>query len=111
VAISSGSGPWTHRRARNKLAVDRWQHLVVSCDTRFGGKIRFYLDGRKDSEHALGLGYALDLDSFRLGAYQSWESKPGASFHGSLDEVQVYRGTLTDRQVAELFAAGRDCGG
>jgi len=107
VAINSAPGSWTHRRAATALAVSQWHHLVVSCDPRYGGSIRFYLDGKRDSEQALGLGVAPDLSSFRLGAWKSWESNPKAGFHGLLDEVRVYHGTLTDRQVADLFAAGR----
>ena len=49
----------------------------------------------------------LDLESFRIGAWRSWENNPSAGFHGALDEVKICRGVLTPDQVAELFAAGR----
>jgi len=107
VAINTGPGPWTHRQAKTQFEIDRWHHLVVTCDPRFGGNISFYVDGRKDSQQALGLGVALDLESFRIGAWSGWEKNPGAGFYGQLDELRIYRGTLTDRQIADLHAAGR----
>ena len=85
------------RRARTPFEIDQWHHLVVTCDPRFGGSISFYVDGKKDSQQALGLGVALDLESFRIGAWSGWEKNPKAGFYGHLDEFRIYRGTLTDR--------------
>jgi len=107
VAINTGPGPWTHRQARTPFEIDRWHHLVVTCDPRLGGSISFYVDGKKDSRQTLGLGVALDIESFRVGAWNGWEKNPGAGFYGQLDELRIHRGTLTDRQIAELCAAGR----
>jgi len=107
VAINSGAGAWTHRRAATALQLNQWHHIAVTCDPRYGGNIRFYLDGKCDSQQALNLGVALDLSSFRLGAWKTWEKNPKAGFRGLLDEVRIYRGTLSDQQVADLFGAGR----
>jgi hypothetical protein len=107
VAIKTSAPQWAHRHATTPLAKNQWQHVVVTCDPRFGGEIRFFIDGQEDSGQALGLGLPLDLESFRIGAYRNWENSPNAAFHGALDDVRVFRGTLTDRQVAELHAAGR----
>jgi hypothetical protein len=107
VAVNSGERQWTHRRAGAALSVNQWNHLVVTCDPRYGGKIAYYIDGRVDSEHPFDLGVSLDLSSFRLGAWKSWEKNSGAGFRGLLDEVRIYRGSLTEQEVADLFAAGR----
>jgi len=107
VAINTGPGPWTHRPAKTQFEIDQWRHLVVTCDPRSGGSIGFYIDGKKDSQQALGLGVALDFESFRIGAWNGWEKNPNAGFHGQLDELRIYRGTLTERQIADLYAAGR----
>ncbi|NUQ65601.1 MAG: hypothetical protein HUU20_24290 [Pirellulales bacterium] len=107
VAIHHDAPQWAHRHATTALAVGQWHHVVVACDPRHGGSIRFYRDGKLDSRQALGLDVALDLKAFRLGAWKGWEKDPQAGFHGHLDEVHIYRGTLTDQQVADLFAAGR----
>ena len=106
VAINDGQ-QWTHRRASTALTLDEWHHVAVTCDPRHGGSIAFYVDGKKDSPQNLSLRVALDLESFRIGAWESWHKKPGASFHGALDELRLYGGTLTEREVAALFAAGR----
>jgi hypothetical protein len=108
VAINSGPQPWTHRRASTKFAINEWRHLVVTCDPRFGGSIVFYVDGKQDAQRPLGLGVPLDLSSFRLGVWKGWESTPGKGFHGALHEVKVHRGVLAEKQVADLFAAGRN---
>lgn len=107
VAINTGSSSWTHRHAATALPLHKWHHLVITCDPRYGGSICFYRDGKLDFRQALGLGVPLDLQAFRVGAWKGWESNPKAGFDGRLDEVRIYRGTLTDRQVADLYAAGR----
>jgi hypothetical protein len=107
VAVNRGPGTWTHRPAATALTADRWYHLVVTCDPRYGGKIAFYLDGKRDSQRGLSLGVPLDLSSFRLGAWNNWEENPRAGFDGLLDEVRIYRGILDETQVANLFTAGR----
>ncbi len=107
VAINSQAQQWTHRRAAAGLALGQWHHVVVTCDPRYGGSIYFYLDGKLDSRQFLGLGVPLDLTSFRLGGWKGWEQNPKSGFHGQLDEVRIYRGTLGESQVADLFATGR----
>jgi hypothetical protein len=107
VAINTGPQPWTHRRAATGLKTDRWHHLVVTCDPRFGGSIVFYIDGKKDAQHALGLGIPLDLDAFRLGVWNNWANSAGRGFHGALHGIRVYRGVLSKEQASGLFNAGR----
>jgi hypothetical protein len=107
VAINSGPSQWTHRRALTPLPIGQWRHLVVVCDPRFGGAIRFYVNGKRDADLPVGLGVPLDLESFRLGAYRSWENNPTAGFHGALADIRVYRGTLTEVEITEVFEEGR----
>ena len=45
----------------------------------------------------------------RLGGYNVWEKSPGANFHGALDELRLYRGTLTDAQVTALAGQAKAC--
>jgi hypothetical protein len=107
VAVNSGPKQWTHRSAPTQLSSDRWRHVVVTCDPRFGGHIVFYVDGKEDSQQGLSLGVSLDLESFRIGAWRSWENAEGKGFFGALDGARIYRGVLDARQVADLFATGR----
>jgi hypothetical protein len=102
VAINTGGQNWTHRKARTSLADGKWHHLVLVCDARLGGVVRFYVDGRLSSEDRLSLGCALDMDGFRLGAWNRWEGSPASNFHGEISDVRVYSGMLTDAEVARL---------
>jgi hypothetical protein len=107
VAIHLGDSHWVHNRAGTPLEPGRWHHVAVVCDPRLGGTIRFYLDGRRDAEHPLELGIPLDLEQLHVGAYSEWERSPGNNFHGTVDEVRVYAGMLTDEQVAALAGPPR----
>jgi hypothetical protein len=104
VAINNGGKTWVHRRANGRVALDEWHHVAVVCDGRQGGEIRFYIDGRRVSASPLYVGVPLDLNSCRIGAWKNWQTTPQHNFHGSIDEVRIYRGMLTDGQIAELFA-------
>jgi hypothetical protein len=102
LALHTGDWNWVHNRAKSAFAPGRWRHLAVVCDPRFGGSLRFYVDGKLDAEAMLDLGLAVDLDDFRLGAWNRWEQAPNNNFHGTLDEVRIYRGSLGDDEVAQL---------
>jgi hypothetical protein len=67
----------------------------------------FYINGKKDAEHYLGLGIPLDLDACCLGVWNNWANSPGKSFFGAIRDVRLYRGTLSEEQVADLFEAER----
>ncbi|MFA5189437.1 MAG: LamG-like jellyroll fold domain-containing protein [Verrucomicrobiia bacterium] len=102
VAINVGGTSWIHRRAKRPLAVGQWHHLAVVCDSRPGGNIQFYVDGRKDTDISLDTNVPLDLAAFRLGAWSLWERSPNNNFHGALGNVRIYSGLLGDREVADL---------
>jgi hypothetical protein len=102
VAIHTHGGQWTHRRARTSLDTDGWHHVALVCDARLGGRVRFYVDGQLSGTARLSLGLPLDLEGFRIGAWNQWEQAPANNFHGEIDEVRIYSGMLTDEQVAEL---------
>jgi hypothetical protein len=102
VAINAGGTSWIHRRARRSFADGQWHHLAVVCDSRSGGNIRFYIDGRKDTDIPLDTDVPLDLAAFRLGAWSAWEKQPSNNFHGLLDDVRIYSGLLKDAEVADL---------
>jgi hypothetical protein len=106
VAINTGDWNWTHRKAETSLADGKWHHMVLTCDARFGGRVRFYVDGDLSADEPLSLGQRLDLYDFRLGAWNRWENNPANNFHGELDDVRIYSGTLTETEVEQLAAAG-----
>lgn len=100
-------GAWIHHRATAAVAPGAWHHLAVVCDARVGGVIRFYVDGEPAGSNPLDLGIPLDLAAYRLGAWKPWEKIPANNFHGALDDVRLYRGTLTDAEVAALARTGK----
>jgi len=106
VAVNYGGKLWLHNRATTAVAPGSWRHVAVVCDPRLGGVIRFYLDGQPAGSKAMDLGVPLDMAAYRLGAWKSWEKNAANNFHGALDDVRLYRGTLTDAEVATLFQAG-----
>ena len=79
--------------------------MVLVCDARVGGSVRFYVDGKLSSDERAGLGLRLDLDGFRIGAWNRWENAPANNFHGELDDVRVYSGMLTATEVSQLASA------
>lgn len=109
VAINTGGDNWTHRKARTSLADGKWHHVILVCDARLGGSVRFYVDGRLSREEPLAVGQRLDLDGFRIGAWNRWASSPANNFHGAVDDVRIYSGMLTDEEAARL-AQGASAG-
>jgi len=106
VAINYGGKLWLHNRADTAVAPGAWHHVAVVCDPRMGGVIRFYVDGKPAGSKPLDLGIPLDLTSYRLGAWKTWEKAPANNFHGALDDVRLYRGLLTEAEVTGIFQAG-----
>jgi hypothetical protein len=104
VAVHTARASWTHRKARVTLPVGQWYHLALVCDARPGGIARFYVDGRPVGKQSLAAGRSLDLEAFRIGAYNGWQHSPASNFHGEIDNVRVYSGMLTDQEVAQLAA-------
>jgi len=102
VAVNTTGQNWTHRTARTVVAVGQWHHVALVCDARLGGRVRFYVDGQRINEDRLSLGIRLDLESFRLGMWNGWETTPANNFHGAMRDVRVYSGMLTDQQVSQL---------
>jgi len=103
VAIHQGSAGGYHRASEAMVGDGAWHHIALVCDQRVGGFLRFYVDGQPDRKYLLyGVDMPVRLTGVRLGGYNVWEKNPGANFHGSIDDFRIYRGMLTDRQVAEL---------
>ena len=103
VAINDAATGAYHRASDAPAGDGKWHHVALVCDRRPGGFVRFYVDGIPDRKSVLyGAGSPVELTGVRLGGYNVWENTPGANFHGSLDEVRIYRGMLSDKQATEL---------
>ncbi len=104
VAINTGDWNWVHRRGQMSLADGKWHHLVLVCDARYGGSVRFYIDGRLVDDLRLSLARQLDLYGFRIGAWNRWEDTPASNFHGGISDVRVYSGMLTKQEIEQIAA-------
>ena len=91
-----------------------WHQMTVSYD---GEKAYVYLDGKLSASGAALADNLNSVDSLVLGGpVNIGYVTPGGSksqtyqtnFYGSLDEVLLYNTTLTEAEVAAIYAAGRD---
>lgn len=103
VAINAEGGH-VHRPSQATLATDTWHHVAVACDTRPGGALRFYIDGKLDVERTLDTGLPVALHGLRLGGYSEWQATPDNNLHGALRDARLYRGLLGPAEVAALAA-------
>ncbi|WP_264932924.1 sialidase family protein [Streptomyces sp. A012304] len=81
---------------------DAWHHLTL---VRSGGRITLSVDGTSSAQAtgvagSVSADRAAGVDGIRLGAKP--DTAAGDPFSGGLDEFRVYRGALTDAQLAEL---------
>ena len=106
VAINAGNPSGVHRRTRATVADGAWHHVAVVCDPRYGGVIRFYIDGVMDGEAELDIGLPLILDGMRMGGWNRWEKNPKNNFHGAMDDVRVFDGMLAPAEIAKLAGQG-----
>lgn len=104
AAIFCEGGRHLHQAAATSVADGHWHHVALLVDTRAGGTTRFYIDGRLDRELDLEVGHPVVLDALHLGAYKPWLRQAGANFQGTLDDVRIYRGLLTEGQILDLTA-------
>ena len=103
VAINGGAG-WIHAPASWPVVPGSWHHLAVVCDARKGGSIRIYIDGKSAGNQALDLGIPLDLNAYCLGASIAWATEPSKNFHGSMADVRLYRGLLTEQEIEKIMS-------
>jgi hypothetical protein len=102
VAINTGDWNWNHTKATSPVKCGEWHHVTLVCDARYGGSVRFYVDGQHAGDKFLSLGIPLDLYGFRIGAWNRWEKNSNSNFRGTISDVRIYAGMLTDERVAQL---------
>ena len=103
VAINSGAG-WIYGPASWPVVPGSWHHVAVVCDSRKSGSIRLFIDGKAAGEQALDLGMPLDLNAYCLGANIGWAGEPEKNFHGSMADVRLYRGLLTEHEIEKIMS-------
>ncbi len=106
VAVNCDGTQWNHAKAKRILDDGEFHNLAVICDGRAGGWVRFYIDAKFAGEAPLDANVPLDLDAFRIGAWNSWENTPENNFHGCIKELCLYQGMLTEQEITLLAEKG-----
>lgn len=81
-----------------------WQHVAISFDQNTK-KVRFYINGKFDSEKDLGNTVLNQSLALRIGHHKSDNNNNPHGMRGSMDEIYVYGAKLTDQQVKDLYGA------
>jgi hypothetical protein len=77
----------------------RPHHVAATYDAASGEKA-IYVDGGKRYSHRYAAGSALATESRRAAAIGNAADLPWEPFHGTIDEVAVYRAALAEEEIA-----------
>ncbi len=93
-AYSSFNGANKDIAADGNLFDDQWHHVAYSYD---GSTQRIYVDGALRQSVTLGLPVAASPQQLDINL-----GYPGFGLDAHMDDVRIYRGALTDSEVAQL---------
>jgi hypothetical protein len=82
-----------------------WVHLAGVYDASGKGALKVYVNGALEATTPSGQPFPAAKGHFVLGR-GLYNGVIGSFFHGTLDEVAVYAGALSDGQISALFAGG-----
>jgi hypothetical protein len=109
LVLGEGRGVKQSVRAATRvpLATDAWSHLVAVVD-RQTREVRWYLNGKPDSRHAIPDTMTGELHAAGRDIAIPSTHKP---FRGLVGDFRVYRQTISTQRVQELFqeGAGQRC--
>ena len=86
--------------------VEKWQHVILVNDAA-NQKVKFYINGKLDSEQAAGSGSVNALTSLLIGRHKNGGTDP-QSMRGLVDEICIYEGILTDAEAMSLYEEKAD---
>jgi hypothetical protein len=79
-----------------------WHHVAVTFQS---GTTRFYIDGNLDSTKSQGSAtFRSTTDGIKIGEREY--SSGGGDLSGKMDEIRIYRRTLSDSEIGEIFRSG-----
>jgi TolB protein len=94
---------WNTLAANTPLKVDEWSHVTAVFDPKGkGAKLAIYVNGklsavRPRTDAAIG---AVDAYPLEIGHYNVSKTQ---NFHGRLDEIQIYRKSLSEVEIEKVF--------
>lgn len=95
---ASSGYKWNKARAKQRGAKGVWTHLAASYAAD-SNKVRLYVNGTLQSEADAGTPWSAE-GVLHIGR-GTWSGKAVDHFDGSIDEVQVWQRTLTDKEVGD----------
>jgi hypothetical protein len=98
--VDTGGSSHSWRSDTDIVLPNQWQHIAMSYE-KASGLLRFYLNGQKVTEHALGSFEPQTSYPLAIGFRREQEH-----FNGSIDELAIYPRALTDAEFAAIHAAG-----
>jgi hypothetical protein len=105
---SNGAGTFD-LQTTEPIRSNTWYHLVMVMD-RHAGKLRAWVNNKQLNETSttsdIGTGDIVDAQELRLYNGMTWQY--WHSFPAVMDELKIYHKALTEKQVSELYAEGKD---
>ncbi|MEZ4767698.1 MAG: LamG-like jellyroll fold domain-containing protein [Caldilineales bacterium] len=105
LSIMGDGTDYYHHVSGNLLTPDAWNFVATTFD---GTDYRFYINGvMMESTNAFAGVTPVAATEFDIGHFQ-WNGFPTNTSHlfGNLDEVAIYRQTLSDQEIAALYRQG-----
>ncbi len=78
----------------SEIVEDEWQHIAASCDENV---LKIYYNGHLEKAVSTGGGIKTSSNPLLIGRYS------GTSFNGAIDEIRVYRRTLSENEIIALY--------
>jgi outer membrane protein assembly factor BamB len=97
-----GNGLSVRPKTKGTVATDAWSHLVAVVD-RTKGEVRWYLNGKLDSQTPIPKTMTKGLNSVGADLAIPSTHKP---FQGLIGDLRIYRKALAGERVQKLFAEG-----
>lgn len=85
-----------------KITVGQWNHIAIRYTA---SQQRIYINGSLAGQASLSGTPLANNDPLQLG----WDQLAGRHFNGNIDELRIYRGALTDSEIAALATERHTC--
>jgi len=85
-----------------RITVGQWNHIAIRYTA---SQQRIYINGSLAGQASLSGTPLANNDPLQLG----WDQLAGRHFNGNIDELRIYRGALTDSEIAALATERHTC--
>ena len=95
--------PYQSRPVFDRALLDRWTHVAAVYD-HATASVRFYLNGQPIGEDTVPGHIPIRIGAARIGNWAA--AGEDRNFRGSIDEMAIFRRTLTSDEIQRMFEAG-----